>query len=58
MSIVPLDIERKCEQRWAARRVQPVLRAAPERHGPESQGEQPSVPVKAEEAAQKPQPMA
>ncbi|MBR0797636.1 hypothetical protein JQ615_19815 [Bradyrhizobium jicamae] len=57
MSIVPLDIERKFEQRWAARRVQRV-RAARERQRPESQRKQPAVSVKAEEAAQKRQPAA
>jgi hypothetical protein len=53
MSTVPLDIERKFEQRWAAKRVQSVLAAAPEKHVPASQPEQPSVPPIVEQAAEK-----
>jgi hypothetical protein len=30
MSIIPLDIERRCEHRWAARFVAPVAPAAPQ----------------------------
>jgi hypothetical protein len=56
MSIIPLDFQRRYEQRWAARLTQPVLSTAPERHGPESQIEQLAVPVKDEEAGLKAQP--
>jgi hypothetical protein len=55
MSIIPLDFQRRYEQRWAARLTQPVLPTAPERHGPESQIEQLAV-VKDEEAGLKAQP--
>jgi hypothetical protein len=32
MSIIPLDLQRRFEQRWAARFPQPVPPAAPEKH--------------------------
>jgi hypothetical protein len=54
MSTIPVDLERKFEQRWAARLARPVLSTAPERHGPESQIEQ--LAVKDEEAVLKAQP--
>jgi hypothetical protein len=34
MSIIPLDLERRFEQRWAARFVPPVPSAAPKKIGP------------------------
>jgi hypothetical protein len=34
MSIIPLDLERRCEQRWAARFSRPVEAARPEKHQP------------------------
>jgi hypothetical protein len=34
---VPLDLQRKCEQRWAARFARPAPSAAPKGHQPESQ---------------------
>jgi hypothetical protein len=55
MSIIPLDCQRRYEQRWAARLTQPVLPTAPGGHGPESQIEQLAV-VKDEEAGLKAQP--
>jgi hypothetical protein len=53
-----MDMERKIEQRWAARFARPALSTTPERHGPKSQTEQAAEPVKAEEAAEKVQPAA
>ena len=29
MSVIPLDLQRRCEQRWAARFARPVPPAAP-----------------------------
>jgi hypothetical protein len=48
MSMIPVDLERKIEQRWvAARLARPVLSAAPERHCHESQPEPLAAPVEA-----------
>ena len=48
MSTIPVDLERKIEQRWAAARLaRPVLSAAPERHCHESQPEPLAAPVEA-----------
>jgi hypothetical protein len=43
MSSIPLDLERRCEQRWA-RCLRPLASAAPQRHGHEKQGQ--TVPDK------------
>jgi hypothetical protein len=32
MSIIPLDLERRFEQRWAAKFSRPVVAGAPEKH--------------------------
>jgi hypothetical protein len=48
MSTIPLDLERKFEQRWAARLARPVLPAVPERHCSENQPEPLAAPVEAE----------
>jgi hypothetical protein len=37
MSNIPLDIQRKCERRWAARFAQPVPLSAPHKHLGEKQ---------------------
>jgi hypothetical protein len=37
---VPLDLQKKCEERWVARFARPALSAAPQRHQPESQNQQ------------------
>jgi hypothetical protein len=37
MSIIPLDLERRFEQRWAARFSRPIVAAAPEKHQLEKQ---------------------
>ena len=44
MSIIPLDLQRKFEQRWAARFLQPPV--PPQAHRPESQRQQLAVPAK------------
>ena len=47
MSIIPLDVQRKFEQRWAARFLQPPV--PPQAHRPESQRQQLAVPAKSKE---------
>jgi hypothetical protein len=42
MSIVPLDLQRRCEQRWAARFSRPNPLAAPHEH----QDQQLAAPAK------------
>jgi hypothetical protein len=42
---VPLDLQRKCEQRWAARFARPAPSAAPKGHQPESQNQQLATPA-------------
>ena len=37
MSVIPLHLQRRFEQRWAARFVRPVPLAAPQKHGHEKQ---------------------
>jgi hypothetical protein len=46
---VPLDLQRKCEQRWAARFARPAPSAAPKGHQPESQNQQLAAPAEAKE---------
>jgi hypothetical protein len=45
MSIIPLDIQRRCEQRWAARFLQPTSNT-PQRQF-ERQDQEPATPGKA-----------
>jgi hypothetical protein len=33
MSNIPLDLQRNCEQRWAARFLRPLASATPQKHG-------------------------
>jgi hypothetical protein len=33
MSNIPLDLQRRCERRWAARFLRPLASAAPQKHG-------------------------
>jgi hypothetical protein len=40
MSSTPLDIQRKCEQRWAARLARPVPPSAPHEHTDEKPDQQ------------------
>jgi len=44
MSIIPLDLQREFEQRWAARFLRPPV--PPKAHRPESHRQQPAVPAK------------
>jgi hypothetical protein len=44
---VPLDFQRKCEQRWRARIAQPAPSAASQSHQPEGQNQQLAAPAKA-----------
>jgi hypothetical protein len=48
---VPLDLQRKCEQRWAARFARPAPSVAPKGHQPQSQNQQLAAPAEAEEKA-------
>jgi hypothetical protein len=48
MSSIPLDLQRRFEQRWAAR-FRPKAPNAAEKHQFESQGRQPAPPSKAKE---------
>jgi hypothetical protein len=40
MSSTPLDIQRKCEQRWAARFARPAPEVAPHEHADEKPDQQ------------------
>jgi hypothetical protein len=42
MSSIPLDLQRKCEQRWRARFAQPARSGAPQGHEVDSQKRQPA----------------
>jgi hypothetical protein len=44
MSTIPLDLERRFEQRWAARFARPVVAGAPEKHELEKQRQQAATP--------------
>jgi hypothetical protein len=46
---VPMDLQRKCEERWLARFARPPPSAAPQRHELESQNQQLAAPAKAEQ---------
>jgi hypothetical protein len=46
MSIIPLDLQRRCEQRWAARFARPVPPAAPQRHRLDGESHQLVAPAK------------
>jgi hypothetical protein len=48
MTIIPLDLERTFERRWAARFFSPVVSAPSKRHRPES-GNRLTRPAKAKE---------
>jgi hypothetical protein len=47
MSIIPLDLQRRCEQRWAARFQRSVPPAAAPTHRLEKQDQQLAAPGKA-----------
>src|ERR1700722_15893419 len=46
MSIIPLDIQRRCERRWAARFSRPTESVAPRNQRPEREGQQIAGPDK------------
>jgi hypothetical protein len=46
MSRIPLDFQRRCDRRWAARFAQPVSRTASRKQGLERKGAQIAEPDK------------
>jgi hypothetical protein len=46
---VPLDLQKKCEERWLARFARPAPSEAPQRHQPESQNQQLAASAKAKQ---------
>jgi hypothetical protein len=40
MSIIPLDVQRRCERRWAARFSRPTESVAPRNQRPERESQQ------------------
>jgi hypothetical protein len=49
MSIIPLDVQRRCERRWAARFSRPTEPVAPRNQRPEREGQQSPRPTRAKE---------
>ena len=45
MAIIPLDLQRRFEQRWAARFARRASPVVPQGHQPESQKQQPAAPA-------------
>jgi hypothetical protein len=46
MSIIPLDVQRRCERRWAARFSQPTESVAPRNQRPQRESRQIAGPDK------------
>ena len=46
MSIIPLDVQRRCERRWAARFSRPTVSVAPRNQRPERESQQIAGPDK------------
>ena len=46
MSIIPLDVQRRCERRWAARFPRPAESVAPRNQRPERESQQIAGPDK------------
>jgi hypothetical protein len=46
MSIIPLDVQRRCERRWAARFSRPTESVAPRNQRPERESQQIAGPDK------------
>jgi hypothetical protein len=44
MSIVPLDVQRRCERRWAARFSRPTESGSPRNQRPETESQQTTLP--------------
>jgi hypothetical protein len=51
MSIIPLDVQRRCEQRWAARFARQAPEPSSQKSEHEKQGQQSVAPAKAKEKA-------
>jgi hypothetical protein len=51
MSSIPLDFQRRCERRWAARLSQPVEPVASRKRGPEKESHQIAGPDKSKTKA-------
>ena len=49
MSIIPLDLQRRCERRWAARFSRPIPSAAPRNQRPVRESLQIAAPAKSKE---------
>ena len=49
MSIIPLDLQRRCEQRWAARFARPIPSVAPRNQRPARESLQIAEPAKSKE---------
>ena len=49
MSIIPLDLQRRCERRWAARFSRPIPSAAPRNQRPVRESLQVAAPAKSNE---------
>jgi hypothetical protein len=56
MCDVPRDIQRRFEQRWAARFARPLKTARPEKHQPEKLGQPLAAPLKAQRKARQVEP--
>jgi hypothetical protein len=54
MDTVPLDLQRKCEQRWVARYRRLAEPAANPKHRVEEQHQQPAMPSKGRRKAPRP----
>ena len=46
---IPLDVERSCERRWAARFSRPVVPVVSRKQGPEGKASRPPRPARAKE---------
>jgi hypothetical protein len=53
MSDIPLDLQRRCEQRWAARFLRPAQDAALKKQQPQAQSEHLAAPSKRKRKARR-----
>jgi hypothetical protein len=53
MSIIPLDVQRRCERRWAVRLSRPTESVAPRNQRPERENQQIGGPDKSIEKARR-----
>jgi hypothetical protein len=56
MSVVPLDFQRRCEQRWAARFARQAPEPPSQKNEHEKQDQQPDAPTEAKKEAHQPGP--